>query len=314
MNLLPQPADAEAYSKLFKQDTPWESAIQFLSDKYALTGDRSRAKRGSHIVYRVGNSWIKLMAPLFAKDMVYEIAGLTSVQEQLSVASPQIIANGLIENWPYLIVTHIEGDRIGEVWSKLSDENKIHLARQMGATTKSLQNCRPDQVVSDRNNWNSFIKDRLKNLVPHHRAKKMSEKWLQTLPHFMDQFSPEEFLCDNPVFLHADLTWDHFLVHTINNQPHISGVIDFADCRIGHPEYDIPATAAFILKSQDAPLREYLLSLGYKDLELNSRFSEKMLAWTCLHYYSDLKNYFESEMQQLDPGDFRSLARIAYPL
>jgi hygromycin-B 7''-O-kinase len=314
MNLLPQPTDPEHYSRLFKQDAIWESAVQYLSDKYALTGDRFRARRGSHIVYRVGNTWIKLMAPIFAKDMTYEIAGLTSVHEQLSVASPKIIASGKIENWPYLIVSHIEGDRIGEIWPNLSDENKIRLARKMGETTKSLQNCSPDQVVSDRNNWNSFIKDRLKNLVPHHRAKKMSEKWLQALPDFMDQFSNEEFFCDNPVFLHADLTWDHFLVNNINNQPHISGVIDFADCRIGHPEYDIPATAAFILKSQAAPFREYLLSLGYKDLELNSRFSEKMLAWTCLHNYSDLKNYFEAEMQQLDAGNFRALARIVYPL
>jgi hygromycin-B 7''-O-kinase len=184
----------------------------------------------------------------------------------------------------------------------------------MATTTKSLQSCRPDQIVSDRSNWNTFITDRLRNLVPHHRAKKMSEKWIQALPRFIDQFSPEEFLCDNPVFLHADLTWDHFLVSSPNNIPHISGVIDFADCRIGHPEYDIPATAAFILKSQAAPLREYLLGMGYKNTELNTRFSEKMMAWTCLHYYSDLKNYFESEMLQLDSGDFHALARVVYPL
>jgi hygromycin-B 7''-O-kinase len=118
-------------------------------------------------------------------------------------------------------------------------------------------------------------------------------------------------MTSKPVFLHADLTWDHFLVVENEAEPKVSGVIDFADCRLGHSEYDIPASAAYILKGDTEALRNYILGLGLNDLSQN--LSEKLLAWTCLHQYSDLNNYFKSEMTLVKPGNFSALAKMVYP-
>ena len=138
----------------------------------------------------------------------------------------------------------------------------------------------------------------------------LDDSQLEKLPEFLTQFKAEEFLPHKEVFLHSDLTYDHFLVH----QSEISAVIDFADCRVGHPEYDIPASAVFIFKGEYGPLKEYLLALGYKDSELNQRFSEKLMAWTCLHYFSDLNKYFGVEMKALAKADFSVLASKVFPL
>ncbi len=313
-DLLPKIIDRKHYAELFEQDLIWEPSIRFLAEKYLLSGVPIRGVRGSHIVYRVGNCWIKIMAPLFAKDMAFEIAGLKSIEGRLRVATPQILGQGEIEDWPYIILSHVEGERIGDVWSTFNAEEKCSMARQIAATTLELQACAVDSVVRERGNWREFIKSRLKNLEDHHRTKNLDPLWLSKLAGFIGQFDEGEFIGSREVFLHADLTWDHFLVSRENGLPVLSGVIDLADCRGGHPEYDIPASAVFIFKNDPSSLREYLIGLGYQEHELNQRFSEKLMAWTCLHFYSDLKNYFANEMPKQEPGDFSALAQNVFSL
>jgi hygromycin-B 7''-O-kinase len=181
----------------------------------------------------------------------------------------------------------------------------------MAKVTLEMQACSPREGVNRRGDWNLFIKDRFENMTIHHQNKGMDSQWLRELPKFLSKFQLEDFMTSKPVFLHADLTWDHFLVVENEAEPKVSGVIDFADCRLGHSEYDIPASAAYILKGDTEALRNYILGLGLNDLSQN--LSEKLLAWTCLHQYSDLNNYFKSEMTLVKPGNFSALAKMVYP-
>lgn len=312
--LLPVIGDRNTYTELFPQDSVWERSIQYLAEKHKLSGIPRRGVRGSHIVYRVGDSWIKIMAPMFSKDMAFEVAGLKCVEGHLSVDVPRILAQGTLEDWHYVILSHVDGERVGDVWSGFSLEEKSSVAGQIGSATLELQACSPDSVVKGRGDWKKFINAQLDGVVTHHQSKNLAPAWLSTLADFIGRFDRSEFVGNREVFLHADLTWDHFLVKRQNGAPVVSGVIDLADCRVGHPEYDIPASAAFIFKNQAEALRAYMLGLGYENAQLDGRMSEKLLAWTCLHFYSDLKNYFSKEMQEHSPGDFSSLARAVFPL
>ena len=310
-NLLPEIPDRDRYRELFSKDEIWEPAVLRLAARYGLEGRPVRGNRGSHIVYRAGVAWIKLMAPIFAKDMAFEVAGLECARGRLKVATPEILGRGELEGWRYIVVSHVEGRRIGDVWGELGAAEKSALARQAGAVTRELQACAPSEQVHARGDWNAFIRERFARMVDHHRLKSMDERWLSRLSGFLGTFDVADFSTDRPVFLHADLTFDHFLVATDSSgAPRISGVIDFADCRVGHPEYDVPATAAFIFKGEALPLAEYLRAAGFA---MGPRAAEKMLAWTCLHFYSDLRNYFEKEMIALPAGDFVALARAVYP-
>lgn len=311
MNLLPEDPDRKTYVELFDRDDVWIKAIKYLAEKHKLSGDPIRGTRGSHIVYKVGNYWLKIMAPIFSKDMAFEFAGLETVEKKISVATPEIIETGELENWLYIIVSDVPGQRIGDVWSKLKPSGKQKLAQQIAKVTLEMQACMPNEGVSRRGDWNLFIKDRFESMTTHHKNKNMDINWLVELPSFLSKFQLEEFMTSKPVFLHADLTWDHFLVVENETEPKLSGVIDFADCRLGHSEYDIPATSAFILKGDREALRNYILHLGLTDM--NQKLSEKLLAWTCLHQYSDLNNYFKSEMTTVKPGDFSALAKMVYP-
>lgn len=312
-SLLPQIADRNQYQELFKQNNLWEPAIAFLIQKHHLKGEVKRGVLGSHIVYRVGDFWIKLMAPIFAQDMAFEISGLKVVENRLSVRSPQILAEGNLEGWPYVVLNHIEGVAIRNLWPKLDQNQKENLSKQIAVITKELSQCKADKIIESRFIWNDFIKQQYESCEDQQRKKGLPETWLSHVGKFLQSFDLVDFQTSHPVFLHADLTFDHFLV-TENPGPQISGIIDMADCQIGHFEYELVAPCTFIFKGNKSLLRHYLVGCGYELKQINNHFSEKLLAWSLLHRYFSMISYFQEEMNLCQPGDFSSLAKKVFPL
>lgn len=313
--MLPKIKNRNQYQAYFRKDSVWLPAIQSLVKRHNLKGPIQRGHRGSHIVYRVGSVWIKLMTPLFSHDMAFEVAGLKRVGKiKSNFKIPKILYRGKIQGWSYLILSNVEGERIGDCFERFRRQEQKDMAWEMARVTKKLQSCPPDPAVKRRGDWNRFILSRIKTSADHHSEKKMQKKWVRLIPQFLAQFSKEEFTIKKSVFLHADLTYDHFLVSRVKKKWRIEGVIDFADCRLGHPEYDLVATTAFLLKGRKEPLKEYLMSFGFKKTQLNPRLSEKLLAWTLLHKYSDFRNYFTDEMQKINKPSFQKLASVVYPL
>jgi hygromycin-B 7''-O-kinase len=340
MPLLPEIKTAEEYRSYFSNDKIWEPVVRAIQKRHGLSGEFQRSTRGSHIVYRLGDQWLKIMTPIFAGDMAFEVAGLRSVEGKLSVKTPALLAEGEIEGWSYILCSHVPGKRIGDVWKELGPSQKINLSRSLARITLELQSCPVLPEVLARGDWNAFIQEQWVNLETHHHSKKMDPLWLRGLLKFRDQFQIQDFLTASPVFLHADLTYDHFLVE----EDQVSAVIDFADCRSGRGEYDLPATLAFIFKGEREALSAYLSELGRLWPELgelksqgpglrapgsspaklgepglagDSKLSERLMMWTLLHKYSDLRNYFAIEMNAVpesSKGDFATLSKLVYPI
>jgi|GEM_PF-5747013 hygromycin-B 7''-O-kinase len=310
---LPEIKDRDHYKILFQENHHWENAVKHLVKKYNLSGVVKRGVLGSHIVYRVGDTWIKLMAPLFSQDMAFEISGLRVVDGKLSVKSPKVVAEGNLEGWPYVILSHIEGNPIRDVWSQFDLNQKTVLAGQIAKVTKEISTCKVDKVIEQRFVWNDFILKQYEFCKEQQRKKQLPESWLDHVNSFLQSFRIDEFQTQSEVFLHADLTFDHFLV-TNGDQPRISGIIDMADCQVGHFEYELVAPAVFIFKGNRTLLRHYLMNCGFSEDQLNQKFSKKLLAWSILHRYFSLVSYFKEEMNECTPGDFSTLAEKVFPL
>lgn len=312
-SLLPQITDRHQYKELFPQNSVWEPAIKHLVVQHQLKGPIHRGNLGSHILYQVGDSWVKLMAPIFVDEMVYEISGLQSVSGKLSVSTPNIIAQGQLDGWPYVILSHVEGQPIRYVWPQLDQNNKLILCQQMAKVTKEISQCPYSLTIKNRFYWNAFIQKQYEFCMEQQKQKLLPNDWLQNVENFLSHFSITEFKTDHPVFLHADLTFDHFLISTTDD-PKICGIIDMADCQVGHPEYDLIAVCAFLLKGQTELLQKYLTSYGFTQSELNTKLSEKLLAWCLLNRYYSFITYFKTELETVSAGDFKELAKIVFPL
>lgn len=253
------------------------------------------------------------MAPLFAGDMPFEISGLKAVEGQIGVPTPKIIAEGVLEGWPYVVLSHLPGEPIRYVWSSLTWEQKNKLVDQIAKIVVNISRCPPDATLTNRFHWNEFITSQYNEWESHQKRKGLPEPWLRSVPEFLHGFPMHEFLCENPVLMHADLTFDHFLVQ-MGTQPEISGVLDMADCQVGHFEYEIIAPCVFILEGQRELLRRFLIGCGFVESRLNKRLSEKLLAWSLLHRYFVFTGFLQKEMDETSPGDFFSLAHKVFPL
>lgn len=308
--LLPEIQNRKHYSELFRDDKNWDLAIRYLVKLHGLEGSISRGTLGSHVVYRVGSIWMKLMAPLFAGDMKFEISGLRVVQNKLSVPTPHILFEGELEGWKYVLLSHVEGQPIRNIWSAQSDDQKLKLSIQMAQIVQQLRGVPADAVIQNRYHWNEFIKSQYENMESIQASKDLEEPWLKNVKAFISEYDLSEFQTSNPVFLHADLTSDHFLV----TEDKVSGVIDFADCQVGHPDYELLAPAGFIFKGQKTWLRHFLMNCGFESHKLDASFSHKLMAWTLLHRYCAIHTHFKNEMLASEQGNFKDLAEKVYPL
>jgi len=65
------------------------------------------------------------------------------------------------------------------------------------------------------------------------------------------------------VLLHTELLDEHVLVEERGGRYELSGLIDFADGRVGPAEYDFPAPVEFLFRGQPGLLGFFLRAYGY---------------------------------------------------
>jgi len=282
--VLPRIENRDEYFKEFLNSNVWDKAIEFITRKHLLSGTPMRADLGSNIVYRVGGHWIKLFAPIFQDEFEIEIAGLETASSINEFSVPRLFAAGLVDSWPYMIISHVEGVRIGDRWDALASEQKVRLASQFAVVTRVIQKLKPPEIIRKRFDWNVFITDRFSLALSTQVTKGLSTTSVRKLVFFLSQFSVDQFMCAEPVYLHADLTHDHFLIDETGN--HIQGVIDFTDSMIGHPEYDLAAYFCYLLQRRKEAQLEFYKKWGY------SLEPTRILMWIVLHLFSDLNRYF----------------------
>ena len=89
----------------------------------------------------------------------------------------------------------------------------------------------------------------------------------------------------------------------------LSGLIDFADGRVGPAEYDFPAVVEFVLRGERGLLPAFLLGYGgYGDCDRRDpvRSAERLLAWGLCHRYGRLRR-----MLSAVSGEARDLGQLA---
>ena len=69
---------------------------------------------------------------------------------------------------------------------------------------------------------------------------------------------------------------------------HINGLIDFGDCMLGLPEYDLLGPGVFLIQGNKKLLREFLFAYGYTPEKITPLLSRQLTALMLLHRYSNL--------------------------
>ena len=292
--VLPPISSRESYVTVYRDAPVWLPAMRTICARHNLDASALRREAlGSHVVFRTGGRILKLFSPLWAEDFVAERAALEHVR---GLPIPELIGDGQLEGWPYMVMTVVPGTPAADVWGHLSSDQRLDVLRQLGELMRVLHDHPPlAELATD---WNGFLQERIARCDEHHGAE---EGWGAWIRERVVGFSEPPF---DPVLLSADATDEHILLTERGGRWRITGLIDFGDAMMGHPHYEFIAPLACHTFGHPELSRALIESYG---LELTPQLAERLTTYCLLHKFARLKDFLRGRPFQEGAGLYRAL-------
>lgn len=273
----------------FKDDI-WLDAAETICRRHNLPfRNLKRSEYGENIVFLVDNSFvIKIYTP-FRKGFQREKAALHLIKDETSLPLPEILFEGEIEGLDYLVTNQHEGVLMTrEMWLGLSKREQFAIISQLAGILRELHSREARTVNFD---WQSFIEHQVETVLERQRAKGANAEWLERLPFYIEENLKLLPKSGANVFLHGDVHFGNLRLMQTNGGWKISGLFDFADSLKGFHEYEFVAVGVLMIQGQKEVQREFFLSYGYKENELDEAFRRRLMLLTILYECSDLQKY-----------------------
>jgi hygromycin-B 7''-O-kinase len=191
-------------------------------------------------------------------------------------------------------MSRLQGIYLAEVWRTLEHANQLRLVCELAEVLAHLHALPIDHLPLLDNDREEFVATRMSGCVQRHREQEVSQYWLQQIPGFLARSAPLYPASFTPVIITGDVHEYHLLVRQEGVQWQLSGLFDFDDALLGFYEYDLAATALFMMAGRPRLLRPFLLTYGYADADLNKALSHRLMVYTLLHRYRPF-NYWLGE-------------------
>ncbi|CAN5441483.1 aminoglycoside 3'-phosphotransferase/choline kinase family protein [soil metagenome] len=244
---------------------------------------------GTNIVFAHGkHRVIKIFPPFHQEQFKSELLVLQHLQGKLSVQTPIVEYYGEISDWPYIVMTQLEGTILENLWEKIDHSNKIIIIRELGALIQEVHALSTDGLEAIDCHWEIFIKKQIAQCMEQHRSAKLPEFLLQQISNYLEPIKESLSQITKPVLLTGEYTPMNFLVNKIAGIWHIAGLIDFGDAMLGLPEYDLLGPGDFLIQGNKELLTTFLTAYGYLPEIMTAALSHKLTALTLLHQYSNL--------------------------
>lgn len=276
-------------------DPAWRLVAVAICVRHGLPHEAlHRSPQGENVIYFVaGSHVIKIYGP--ARDQhARERASLSfAAERRLGVATPEVLHEGEIEGWPYLVIGRLAGRLMRDVWSAVGGEERIEIVSQIGAAMRELHAhaAPPDEPALARD-WAAFVARQVGESVERQRALGANPEWLASLPAFFESrlpLLPREFA---PVLLHGDIHPGNLLLARDGaGRWRAAGLFDFGDSFCGPREYEFVAPGVLLVQGDRALQRAMLSAYGYADSQLDESLRARLMLLTVLYECSDLRKY-----------------------
>ena len=307
------PAQGAAWDEL-RDAAPnqvWLDVAAEIAARHGLpAGEPSLFPTGSDVVVRVGDAVVKLSEPRWHAEIAAEADLLSRVVGHLPLATPEVLATGEHHGWPYVVMRFVPGRPLAEVWPGLDHAARLQVAVEIGRLLSALGRLPvPEQHAAA---WAPFL-----SRLSAEATSRLSKRKVPISPEWSARIAP--FLAANPpseralAWMHTELLGDHLLVSEADGQVHLCAMLDFADGRVGHPYYEIPAAVEFLFKGEPGLLRALLLAWGHPEDALTPALSRELCAWGLLHQFGSLSRALAAAGEP-EPEDLDALAERLYGL
>jgi hygromycin-B 7''-O-kinase len=167
----------------------------------------------------------------------------------------------------------------------------VSIARQTGELLAALHTVPCHDLPLLALDWPTFALERASACVSFQRERHLAAAAVEKLPSLLDDGAP--LVPDaRRALLHADLHHEHVLLEAHGNDWRITGMIDFGDAVVGHPEYDLIAPVFFVAGDDHARLHALFEGAGFR---CNEAASRRMMAWSAMHRFNALARFLPPE-------------------
>ena len=273
-------------------DPVWiEVASEILSRHQVDHSSVKRAEHGENIVFLIDDKLVlKIYTPL-KNGFHRERAGLEFAESRTTLPIPQIIEEGEIEGFYYMIMTQFTGASLTrKEWLKLEKREQIVIVAQLASGLKELHSYDPSSFDFD---WREFLRIQVESATDKQRTEGGNPEWIESMPAYFEKYLPliPDKVADS--FQHGDVHFGNLRFETENSALRICGLFDFADSIVGFHEYEFVAVGVLMIQGQGELQREFFRAYGYKDADIDITLRHRMMMLTMLYEYSSLRRYAE---------------------
>jgi hygromycin-B 7''-O-kinase len=272
--------------------------------------DLRRLPDGTNDVFAVGDTIVKLYPPRWAALAAPELAALGRFDGVLPVATPHVLASGVLEGWPYLVMSRLRGRALHDVWAGLDETEQRAITAEVGELVAVIHALPTSELPQLETDWPRLVRERSAACVARHREQHAPEPLVEQIPDFLARAAPL-FPARFPLaIVTGDLHDYHLLVEPRSGGWRLSGLFDFDDARLGFAEYDLAATALFLCSGRPGLLHTLFEAYGVE--ELDETLGRRLLAYTLLHRYRELRWVLREYVRGEQPATLDELARAIY--
>lgn len=313
--MLPEVTELDEYRAIYRREDIWDPVLEEICLRHGLPpGSARRGPDGTHIVYMAGESLvIKLFVPLFPSDYLAERLVTRHVAGRLGVDTPTIIEDGEVEGWQYLVMSAVRGRPVGEVWGELGRDDRLRIVRQVGETMARFRSLPTDGLEELAIDWSEFVRGQVATVVDRHSDPAVPARLLDGMAGYLAE-SPLFETGFRPVLLHADITDEHVCVARENGRWTMTGLVDFGDSLVGHPDYESVSPGLDFSRGDGELLRTLLGASGTPEDDLTADLRHRLMAYTLVHQYVKLKDVLALVPASSGANGIDELAEILWPV
>jgi len=289
---LPDITDRAAYERHFRSPA-WARAASVVCARHGLRAEPlARSPQGENVIFFAGaRAVVKIFSP--ARDnFARERAALRFARGRLPVETPELLHEGEIEGWPYLVIGRLGGEASREVWARVPRRDRLEIVTLVGAALRELHaHEAPLEEPALNRDWPGFVRRQARRAVERQRACGANPEWLERLPSYVEERIGLLEGGGREVFLHGDVHAGNLLLAEEGGRWRVRGLVDFGDSLCGAREYEFVAPGVLMVQGDGELQRALLGAYGYGESGLDAALRARLMLLTVLYECSDLRKY-----------------------
>ena len=285
-------------------------AAQSIATMYGILGVLERRFDGSNIVFKCGNSWIKLSPPFWRDAFTTEVTVLECWQKKLPCKMPSLRAVGTYAGWDYLISSHVQGLSFEEAKVRMKASHFDAFAEDLGHLVAVIGSLEPLPLQREFGSWHDYAVEQLGDAEAVHLTRGCSPEWAAKIALYLNTHKGMLSTLTSSVTIHADLNYEHVLLDPDTYR--LCGLIDFADAMNApiEVEFVLPFRSCFRGKQH---LQKRMLAAYGKPLAIpEDQMATGMMMLTLLNRFITFESWFRKEITQDGLTTLEEIAKATY--